>query len=291
MDIRALDSLIQVIEQGSIAAAARQMQLTPAAISQRISTLEQALNCQLLDRSSHKARPTQAAQNLLPRAKHIVQQAMALRGDVDQSGLAGQIRIGAVDSVLSCVMPNALAELKASAPKAHIHIVPGTSASLFERLQQQQIDIAISVRPPFKLPKALHCQPLYQEAYALIAGDKTDRDITRLLIDQPYIRYDPNSWGGKQVDDYLQQQGIQPNTIADMDALITIVQMVSAGMGVSIIPLWPGVERQYPDLQLTPLTVPTLNRTLCAIHPYHPNQPKLNTLLINALQRHSNLAL
>ena len=68
MDIRYLESLISIIELGSIARAARAQNLTPAAVGQRIATLEKLFDIALLDRSTHRAVPTEACIRLLPRA-------------------------------------------------------------------------------------------------------------------------------------------------------------------------------------------------------------------------------
>lgn len=252
MDSRFLESLILVIEQGSIAGAARAQNLTPAAISQRIQSLEDMLNCNLLDRSSHKAIPTRHAINLLPRARHIVQQSQALMGDIDEDGLTGPVRIGAIDSVLSSIFPDVLLRLNQIAPNARGQITPGTSASLFKAIEQQQLDIAIAVAPDFPLPKHLTQTPLFEEIYALISQQPIT-DTEQSLISQPYLRYDQYSWGGRKVEQWLKKRKIQPEVIADLDALHTLAQMVNAGAGVSIIPLWAGIERQFPQLHIQPL--------------------------------------
>ncbi|OZG72786.1 hypothetical protein BTA51_14800 [Hahella sp. CCB-MM4] len=282
MDSRFLQSLILVVEQGSIAGAARAQNLTPAAISQRIQALEQELNCQLLDRSSLKALPTPQAVSLLPRAKHIVQQSEALRGDIDQDGLTGPIRIGAIDSVLSSLFPKALTQINQIAPKARCQITPGTSASLYEAVQQQKVDIAITVAPAFPLPKALSQTLLFEERYALICQENSE-SIEKALKENPYIRYDQNSWGGHKVAQWLKERRLQPNVIADLDALHTIAQMVSEGAGVSVIPLWAGIAQQFPHLETTPLTNPELTRPIVAIHPHYPERPALVEILLSSL--------
>lgn len=88
MDIRFLESLIAVVETGSIAGAARKQWLTAAAVSQRIKALEQELECSLLYRSAHSAKPTEACYNLLPRARKLVQDVQGLKDDIDHTGLS-----------------------------------------------------------------------------------------------------------------------------------------------------------------------------------------------------------
>lgn len=72
MDTRFLESLVAVVETGSIASAARLQNLTATAVSQRIPALEVEFDTPLLSRSAHSARPTEACLNLLPRAQTLL---------------------------------------------------------------------------------------------------------------------------------------------------------------------------------------------------------------------------
>ena len=160
MDTRYLKSLITVVECGSIAHAARIEGLTAAAISQRILALERQLGFELLSRVGHAAKPSQACLGLLPRARRIVREVALLAGDADGAGLTGQLRIGAISTVLTGLMPEALRALTVSAPGLTPVIVPGTSRSLYQALLSGEVDAAILVAPPFELPKALQAVSL-----------------------------------------------------------------------------------------------------------------------------------
>ena len=98
MDIRYLESLIQTVELGSIARAARAQNLTPAAVGQRIATLEKYFNVPLLNRNAHKASPTENCLNLLPSARQIVSEFQAMNAHIEPSGLAGRFVLGAVST-------------------------------------------------------------------------------------------------------------------------------------------------------------------------------------------------
>ena len=124
MDIRYLDSLIAVVEFGSIAQAARSQNLTAAAVGQRILALEKHFNTELLNRSTHKATPTEACLNLLPRARHIVNEFYAMNADIDHSGLSGKFHLGAISTALTGILPVALNQLALSAPGLLLQITP-----------------------------------------------------------------------------------------------------------------------------------------------------------------------
>lgn len=125
MDTRYLKSLIAVVDCGSIAKAARLENLTAAAISQRIVALERQLGMALLVRVGHEAKPSLACMDLLPRARAIVNEVALLAGDADSHGLTGPLRIGAISTVLTGLLPQALRALTRSTPQLKPVIVPG----------------------------------------------------------------------------------------------------------------------------------------------------------------------
>ena len=111
MDTRFLQSLICVIETGSIAGAARVQNLTAAAVSQRIKALENTLGCTLLLRSGHKVSPSDACLRILPRLKHITAQVTLISGDLDITGLSGELKVGVISTLLSSLMPQCIKQL------------------------------------------------------------------------------------------------------------------------------------------------------------------------------------
>jgi LysR family transcriptional activator of glutamate synthase operon len=95
-DIRRLALLVEVVEQGSITAAAELMMYTPSAVSQQLRKLEQEVGQPLLNRRSRGVVPTEAGQVLAGHARKIVGQMRAAQSDLDQiAGLKrGSLTIG-----------------------------------------------------------------------------------------------------------------------------------------------------------------------------------------------------
>ncbi len=79
MDTKFLESLIAVAELGSITAAARQRNLTPGAVAQRVASLESEIGATLLDRSGRGMSLTAIGSQVILRARAIVQDARSLR--------------------------------------------------------------------------------------------------------------------------------------------------------------------------------------------------------------------
>lgn len=283
MDTRYLKSLITVVECGSIVHAARIEGLTAAAISQRILALERQLGFELLSRVGHAAKPSQACLGLLPRARRIVREVALLAGDADGAGLTGQLRIGAISTVLTGLMPEALRALTVSAPGLTPVIVPGTSRSLYQALLSGEVDAALLVAPPFELPKALQAVSLRKEPLVFLSKEKSSNSIPAQLMSQPYIRYDPDAWGGRYAEQYLADQGLSPTSLVDLDALETIAMLVTGGMGVSLVPYWSGFEQWGHQCAVSQIGNDRYDREIALISLAQTDRPNMISALCAAL--------
>jgi len=94
-------------------------------------------------------------------------------------------------------MPDILERTAHDAPQAAIRITPGTSASLFEKLEAAELDAALLIQPPFKLPKSLHCVSLDIQPFVFVSAANDDRSIADIMASERALIYDPASWGGK----------------------------------------------------------------------------------------------
>lgn len=286
MESRFLKSLIAVVDSGSIADAARSEHLTAAAVSQRIQALERELGCALLSRAGHAALPTEACLALLPRARRIVREVALLAGDTDDDGLTGALRIGAISTALTGLLPAALRALTAAAPGVRPTILPGTSRGLYQALLAGELDAAILVAPPFALPRSVQALRLRREALVLLARRRWRGDAESLLRQHAYIRYDPAAWGGRLAQRYLEDQGLRPDVLCDLDALETIAMLVADGVGVSLVPRWSGLEklaRACRTEALEPAGSDLYARDILLLTPTQSERPSMLRVLAEAL--------
>lgn len=289
VDTRYLKSLISVVECGSIADAARAEGLTAAAVSQRIQALERQLGFDLLARSGHSAKPTEACLALLPRARTIVRQVALLAGDADFDGLTGSLRIGAISTMLTGLLPRALQELSRLAPGIKPSILPGTSRALYQALQDAELDAVICVAPPFEMPKSLRAIALRTEPLVLLSHEPPDGSIARTLQAGPYIRYDPASWGGLHAERYLTNHAIAIESLFDLDGLEAIAMLVADGIGVSLVPQWSGLEQMAHNLVITPVQG-DYRRDIVLVTAASSERPTMLDALRAALQAGSSMA-
>ena len=258
MDTRFVASLLAIVEEGSIAAAARRAGVTASALSQRVAALEGDLGVALLRREGRMVRPTHACSRLLPRLREFMRLEGDLRADLRGHGMAGTVRVGAISTALGDWAAPLLRHLRATAPEVDLRLVPGTSSGLLALLEAEEIDVAVVVEPPMALPKSLRFQPLLNEPIGLLSPVRGPSD--RL----PYLVYSRDAWGGAVCWSALNARVHDPAVLVEMDALETIAQMVEDGVGQAVLPRWRGLSRHAPKAQFAPW--PDVHRTIGLVH-------------------------
>lgn len=239
MDTRFLESFIVVVECGSMAEAARRLNLTSAAIPRRIRALEAELGVRLLARSGRVVLPTEAGLAILERSKRYIGELRELKAIAAEGVVMGELRLGAINTALTGLVPDILLKLTHLYPMLEVFVKPGASMTLYSEVVEGALDAAIIVEPEFTIPKTCLFSVLREEPLIVIASlGHAGRDTLSVLRSEPFIRYDRNSWGGHLVGDYLRGVGIQPTDRLELDALEAIAVLVGRGLGVSLVPDW-----------------------------------------------------
>src|SRR5262245_6090602 len=154
MDTRFLESFVAVVDNGSIAEAARRLNLTPAAVAQRIRTLEGEIGGALISRLGRTVRPTEAGVAILGRARDMLGQVRDLKSMASSDAASGELRLGAIANAISGILPGVLASLTKKYPQLDVYILRCTSAEAYHRVLDGDLDAAIIIQPPFAIPKS-----------------------------------------------------------------------------------------------------------------------------------------
>nr|WP_281367571.1 LysR family transcriptional regulator [Stenotrophomonas tumulicola] len=234
-----LNTFVTVVDRGSMAAAARSLHITPAAVAQQIRTLERELGAPLIARSGRTVSVTEDGARILQRARDLLRSVADLRSVANENDLAGELRLGACPTALAGLLPDILSRMVATFPQINVFIKPGYSADLYRAVEAGDLDAAMVLQAPFALPKTCNWQLLREEPLVVLApAHMVGCDPHALLREQPLIRYDRHEWGGRQADEYLRLAGIVPRERFELNALNAIAVMVDRGLGVSLVPDW-----------------------------------------------------
>lgn len=264
MDIRFLESFVQVVELGSIAEASRALHLTPTAISMRIKALEDQVHTRLIERAGRTVMPTESGTKILAQAKLILAEVDVLNSLATNDELpAGPLTLGAIPSVMNGMLPAMLRKWIQKHRNIQILIEPAASTILYQRVIQNQLDAAILTKPLFELPKTCHWQLLRTDTIILLTPASTPPKAPFDIIrENPFIRYDRRVVGGKMVDDYLKAHDIVPETILELDGINHIADLVKNGLGVAILPSSAAYGIQDPAVLQYKLPGPTPTRSI-----------------------------
>ncbi|MGF6598640.1 DNA-binding transcriptional LysR family regulator [Paraburkholderia sp. GAS448] len=240
MDSRYLQSFVYVVELGSIAEAARRLDLTAAAVAKRVKMLEAELGTKLVRRSGRTVATTEAGERILNRARTVLHEVRDLKSDLhDAPVLAGQLRLGGTPTMMTSLIPDVLAKLLTRHLQIDIYLEPGTSTDLYRKVVSGDLDAAVLVQPLFELPKSCDWHTFREEPLVLLTQASmqvTDPHAT--LQTEPFLRYDRNVVGGQLADGYLRQHGIKPRQRCELDGLDALAVMTDRGLGVSLVPDW-----------------------------------------------------
>ena len=255
VDTQFLNTFVAVVDQGSMAAAARLLNITAAAVAQQIHTLEREIGVPLIARAGRTVSVTEPGSRILQRARALLRDVADLRTVANDDETSGELRLGAGTNALTGLLPDILARMVERFPQIKVFIKPGYSPELYRAVESGEIDAAIVLQAPFTLPKTCDWELLREEPLIVLAPlHMAGRDPHQLLASEPLIRYDRQQWGGRQADQYLRLAGIVPRERFELNALNAIAVMVDRGLGVSLVPDW---ARPWPEgLKLARIALP-----------------------------------
>ncbi|ALK34786.1 LysR family transcriptional regulator [Burkholderia plantarii] len=243
MDIRYVQSFVAVLECGSIAEAARRLDLTATAVAARIHSLEEALGARLIRRSGRRVVPTADGLRILDSAHAVLHSVRDLQA-IAQDGRTqfGELRLGVFVSAMVSVLPSVLQRVYAAYPDLKLFVEPGASVELCRKVGTGELDVAIVVEPQFTIPKTCEWRSLTEEPLVVVAPARlAGRDAHELLRGEPFIRYDRAVLGGQLAERYLRDHDLHPRQRLEIDGLLAIAALVDKGLGVSLLPDWPSL--------------------------------------------------
>ncbi|KAF1725925.1 LysR substrate-binding domain-containing protein [Pseudoxanthomonas japonensis] len=281
MDTQFLNTFVVVADRGSMAAAARVLNITPAAVAQQIRTLERELGAPLIARAGRTVSLTEEGSRILQRARDLLRDVADMRSIANDSEVSGELRLGACPTALAGMLPDILARMVDKFPQINVFIRPGYSAELYRAVEAGELDAALVLQAPYNLPKTCDWQLLREEPLVMIAPARmAGRDPHDLLRTEPLIRYDRNQWGGRVADEYLRAAGIVPRERFELNGLNAIAVMVDRGLGVSLVPDWARPWPEGLDLVRIPLPLPSEPRRIGMVWSRSSVRIRLVTVLL-----------
>ena len=228
-----------VAQQGHFGRAADICSISQPALSMQIKELETTLGIALFERGTRTVRLTQAGEDLLPRVRDILQSVDELTdvARAAQKTLTGRLRLGVIPTIAPYLLPRIIGDLSRMAPDLDIHVRETMTQRLLQELSAGRIDAAI-VALPVSEPTLVEV-PLFSEDFVLVRplqdsatavpSRENLREMRLLLLEEGHCFRD-------QALAFCNIGTTRTRELLDGSSLSTLVQMVGAGIGLTLIP-------------------------------------------------------
>jgi DNA-binding transcriptional LysR family regulator len=266
MDTRLLKTFCAVARHGGLVPAARELNLTPSALSHSLKALETELGCRVFDRTGHKLRLNQAGEQLLAQVQPALAALEAAAESIKQLSKWGQtrLRLGAAASACQYLLPAVIRELKKSFATLTLQVESGDAPELIEMIRRNRIDLALGVAPPDTA--GLEVRPVFKDELLFVfapshpwsSGQGIGQESLRK---QPLILYQRSSLTARLVEDYFRQLDIVPSTVMEVANIEATKELVKLNLGVAILAPWTAdKELARGTLRMRPLGPRALRR-------------------------------
>jgi LysR family transcriptional regulator, hydrogen peroxide-inducible genes activator len=261
--LRYFDALAR---HGHFGRAAEACAVSQPALSMQIKEMEQALGGVLLERSARQVALTKFGEELLQRARDILRSVDEL-GDfarASQDRLAGRLRVGMIPTIAPYLLPKVIENLARMHPELDIHVRETLTQKLIKEVAEGRLDTAI-VALPVSEPSLTEVA-LFTENFLLVRPGEDEgtpvpsremlREMKLLLLEEGHCFRD-------QALSFCNMRSSPPREVLDASSLSTLVQMVGAGIGVTLIPeMAVPVETRSAPVSVARFRNPQPSRTI-----------------------------
>ncbi len=244
VDFRRLRYFVAVAETLHFGRAAARLHMSQPPLSRQIQQLEREMGALLFRRSKRRVELTDAGAYLLEQARRMLAEAdtLAARTRRVESGESGRLTLGFISSVDYSILPGLLSAYRAAHPGVTLELRELTSDVQLRELHEGRIDAGMLLAPVDDATLAM--LPLLREPLvaALPADDALARSRTLLslssLARRPFIIFPRSAATGlyDSIVEFCRQAGFTPHVAQEAIQMQTIVSLVSAGLGVALVP-------------------------------------------------------
>lgn len=262
---------MKVAHNKSFSETGREANLSQPALSRTIRLLEENLEVRLFDRTSRTVSLTAAGETLLP----IVER---LTADFDHAfselalnfaGERGRVVLGALPSVAAGILPTAIAEFRNVHPHVELIIRDQLSGTLYQQMQERQVDLAISTPPE---QGQFIFEPLFEDPLVLVVrkggpldtGEPADWDI---FGQHPFIAMAARSSVRELTDAAMIKAGVTARPLYECAQLTSVRALIEAGLGITALPESAATMLKTNSVHLRSLRNPNVSRMIGLAYP------------------------
>lgn len=246
MDLGRLRALRELSVRKTMAAVAEAMHVSPSAVSQQISLLEQELGIDLVERRGRRVELTIAGQNLVRRIERVFAEIEAARTDIAElkKVVAGDLRVAAFPSVAAAIIPGTIRSLRADHPRLNIQFEEMEPEESLAALRSWQTDVALVDDlnvPPGALDPNIETLPLLEDVFNIMVGldhplaERATVTLDELRADR-WVIDTASSTYTRMLNEACQAVGFTPDILARCKGFEVSIALIKAGCAIAFLP-------------------------------------------------------
>ena len=246
MDIGKLGALRELAVRKTVAAVAEALHVSPSAVSQQISMLEQEVGIDLVERRGRGVELTIAGRTLVERANRIFAELESARADMAELKrvVAGDIRVAAFPSVASLLMPRTMRSLRAAYPRLDVLFEEMEPEEGLNALRSWQTDVALIDDlnvPPGLLDPGIELTPLIEDVFhVMMAPDHRLAGLDEVswaeLEEERWVIDTASGTYTRMLTEACQRSGYMPRIIARCKGAEVTSAMIREGCAIAMFP-------------------------------------------------------
>jgi LysR family transcriptional activator of glutamate synthase operon len=243
MEIRQLRYLVALAEERHFTRAAARASVAQPALSRQIRNLEVELGVPLVDRTSRRVALTDAGERLVARARRILAEVEAARGDaLDlRELLRGRVAIGVSTTPGPVDVAALLAAFHREHPGVELDVRDALSTELARRLRADELDVALLTAVGEGERRQLELHPVAQEPLVLcVAADHRLATRRRVAVgelrDERFAVFQPGATIRAHVERAARAAGYEPRVAFELTDAARMRALVAEGLAVAILP-------------------------------------------------------
>jgi LysR family transcriptional regulator, regulator for metE and metH len=293
IDLRHLRLVVAVAESGGQTHAARKLNLTQSALSHQLRELESRVGAPLFIRASRRMVLTAVGERILASARRVLHEVETLERDLvtdATAGGAGVVRLATECYTCYHWLPGVVTAFRKEWPRVDVRIVAEATANPVRALLDGALDLAIVAGDVDE--RRLGCTSLFEDEQVVVVAPSHPLASQTFvdpedLRDEHLILYTTHSSENSVLREVLRPAGVEPQNLTRVQLTEAIVELVKAGLGVSVLARW-AIAPQLRDRSLVgvPLTTRGFHRRWWAVTRPHETAPAYQQSLVELLARH-----
>ena len=268
MELRQLHYFVEVAEREHVSEAAQHLHVAQSAISRQIANLEAELGVSLFEREGRNVKLTPIGKIFLTHTRTAIKAIDYAKRQVDEylDPEKGSIKIGFPTSLASHLLPTVISAFKEKYPNVSFHLRQGSYKFLIESVINRDIDLAFLGPVPLNIPEVEGTILFSESIFALLPISHPLATQKSILLNE--LRNDefvlfPKGYILQEIAvDACKQAGFIPNISSEGEDLDAIKGLVSAGIGVTLLPDSTFHEAIPRFTVKIPIELPSVRRTV-----------------------------